>query len=160
MVESRYKPQEQTRTLSRLLDRILCNHQDVPCPEEGDEIRLMDGLREMRIWWKPVRGEIEKIEVRFDAARKLGFPNDFGDFSAAYAAGFGDLSNAKQDIAIYIFMAATFNSSTQSFEAFFQSYENGLSDDQEKYKLEMWRYLSILLDEDCRCRSWLQYLEG
>jgi hypothetical protein len=67
MAGSMHFPVERGRTLSHLLDQILCNCQAVPCGDK--EVALMDGLVQLDIWWKPFRTETQKIQVRFDAAR-------------------------------------------------------------------------------------------
>jgi hypothetical protein len=136
----------------------MCNCHAVPGGGDEKEAQ-MDGLRELDILWKPFRTETQKIQARFNAARELGFPHDVGQFGAVYENGFGELSNAEQDMAIYIYMATIFYLSSQSFTNFFLKYQIGLIDDQEQYN-EIYQWLSIIGDKDCQYRSWLEYLGG
>lgn len=150
-----------------IFDPELTNYEDLPCDRPngkayngGASQGTMDGLASFDIWWRPVRTDEQKFEIRFEAARKNGFPGDVEEFRRAYQSGYAGLTHIEQHRFVYNFMAARFNNNTQSIEDYLLAWIGGKSDEQKRYEKDTLRFLSIIYDPECEDRTFTQYLNG
>ncbi|CZR50639.1 uncharacterized protein PAC_00513 [Phialocephala subalpina] len=155
---------EDKASIPAMFDTEFTNHQDVPCDRCNGKLvdapGNMKGLSPFEIWWRPIRTDEQRFEVRFDAARELGFSGDVEEFKRAYDAGYSKLNQIEQHRFIYNFMSTVFNKSTQSMENDLLAWVRGKTDDHKKYEKDVNRFLSILYDPGCEDRTFIEYLNG
>lgn len=102
------------KTMSVMLNRDVCNHEDLPCDRpNGKSFRAEGpwrGLASLDIWWRPARSEIQKEQDKvirsFMRACKIGYRGDFVEFARAYRGGLGAIDPSVQDKIVYSFLAA------------------------------------------------------
>lgn len=141
-----------------MLDPQICEFQDVPCdrtPNIGGG--TTHGIARLDIWWRPLRSEPEKIQLKFARAVELGFPSSLEDYAATYNAGLCNLNHWHQDRKTYNYMAARYK---ELHNTTFYDYWIRGGPYHAQFDAEVNRYLSIILDPTCRKRTFMEYLQG
>ncbi|KAL2062446.1 hypothetical protein VTL71DRAFT_6712 [Oculimacula yallundae] len=150
------------KTFDFMLDHDFCRREDMPCDRPYGKRYDFGGLSALEVWWRPSMSMIEKVEARYEAAVKLGFPECIEDFSGACAAGFSAEFSTVRKILVYRYIATRHLDSggALSFAEYYNQYHSGSLEDPERYDSDYKRWKSILRDPNERDRSWVEYLDG